>query len=182
MICHKWNGFRREVAEYMAEHQIPENEFRFLGIYEWQDIYNKVLNRFVDGKYALGHGLHWANIEDGFKKDIDRIYDFAYQHKDSYQWLEKLPDIVKCDKVYLLLEDGERQYSKYWIAECVPYVVHLVINDTYLSEDYYITDKKFNLLITENHHEIVHIIWKGLDREIIETVVFSKSAPAFIQH
>lgn len=165
----KWTGFRREVAEYMTEHKISENDFRFLGMYEWQNIYNQVLERFLDGQYARDYGLHWSNIQNGFQKGIGRIYDFAYQNENFYKWLQKLPEIVKCDSVYLLLEDDERD-TKYWIAECNPAVVYLVICDTYLSADYYITDKKFNWLITENHHEIVHIIGEGLDVGAIEKV------------
>lgn len=130
-----------------------------------------MLERFVDGEYARKCGLHWSNIENGFRNGIGRIYDFAYQNEESYKWLERLPEIVSCEKVYLLLEDDKGQRSKYWVAECNPAVVHLVINDTYLSEDYYITDKKFNWLITENHHEIVHMIGTGLDVEIIRKVV-----------
>lgn len=169
-LSHKWTGFRRELAEYMAEHKIPERDFRFLGIYEWKNVYDKVLEHFVDGQYARACGLHWSNIENGFQRDIGRIYDFAYEGENSWQWLERLPEIVKCEKVYLFLEDDERQRSKYWIAVCSPAVVHLVINDTYLSGDYYITDKKFNWLITENHHEIVHMIGRGLDVKVIEDV------------
>lgn len=168
-LFHKWTGFRRELAEYMTEHRISENDFRFLGIYEWQNIYDKVLQNFVDGQYAKDYGLHWSNIENGFRKDVDKIYDFTYQNEDSYKWLEKLPEIVKCDKVYILLEDDER-HAKYWIAECSPAVIDLVINDTYSVGDYYITDKKFNWLITENHHGIVDIIGKGLDLKIIENI------------
>ena len=79
--------------------------------------------------------------------------------------------LLRClQKVYLFLEDDGWQRPKYWIAECRPNIVHLVMNDTYLSADYYITDKKFNWLITENHHEIVHIIGIGLDVEVIKDI------------
>lgn len=167
---HEWSGFRQELSQYMTEHKIPETEFRFVNIYKWKNIYDKVLEHFIDGQYAKAHGLHWANVEDGFKKGLDRIYVFSYRKKDSYKWLERLPEIVKCEKVYLLLEAWNRQDHKYWIAECSPAVVDLVINDTYLSEDYYITDKKFNWLITGNHHDVVQMIGSGLDVGVIETI------------
>lgn len=69
----KWNGFRREVAEYLNENQISENEFRFLGIYEWQNVYGRVLERFIDSSYAKTCGLHWSNIENGFRRGMDSI-------------------------------------------------------------------------------------------------------------
>ena len=166
-IYHKWTGLRLEVAEYITKNNISEEDFRFLGIYEWQDIYDKVLEHFVDEQYARKCGLYWSNIENGFRKDIDKIYGFAYKKQDSYKWMERLSEIVKCEKVYLLLEEDS---SKYWIAECNPAIIDFIVNDTYSVEDYYITDKKFNWLITENHSEVIQFIGNGLDLETIKGV------------
>jgi hypothetical protein len=60
--------------------------------------------------------------------------------------------------VYLLLEESS---GKHWIAECRTEVVHLIINEAIWGIDYYITDKKFNWLITENHHEFVQFLAKN---------------------
>lgn len=76
---------------------------------------------------------------------------------------------MKCEKVYLLLEE-DKQRTKYWIAECNPAVIHLIINEALEMIDYYIVDKKFNWLITENHHDLVQFIGNGLDAETIKTV------------
>lgn len=171
----KWTGLRLEIVEYMAQHNILENNFRFLGIYEWQNVYNKVLEHFVEEQYSRKYGLHWSNIENGFQKNIDKIYSFQVGVKNylSYEWLKILPQIIKDEKIYLILEDAE--LPKYWAAECSPSVVELVINDTYSAEDYYITDKKFNWLITGNHHDVIQFIGKGLDLEIIKKAVMRTS-------
>lgn len=168
---HKWNGLRLEVVEYCKKNHISENDFRLLGILEWENVYDKVLEHFVEERYARKCGLYWSNINHGFQKDITRIYIFQEGSKGnaSYEWIEKLPEIVKCEKVYLLLEE-DRQSVKYWIAECSPAVVPLIINEALGMIDYYITDKKFNWLITENHHDIVQFIGEGLDVEIIKNV------------
>lgn len=166
---HKWKGLRLEIAEYCRDNQILKEDFRFLGIYEWQNVYDKVLEHFVDEQYARKTGLYWANINGGFRQDIHRIYGFqeGVGNNLSYEWIEKLPEIVKCEKVYLLLEEDSQ---KYWIAECNPAVVCLIINEALGYIDYYITDKKFNWLITENHHDFVQFLGEGLDVNIIETV------------
>ena len=123
------------------------------GMCEWKNIYDKVLKHFVDEEYARRYGLYWSNIEGGFQKDMQPIYMFLEggENSASYEWIERLHEIVKCEKVYLLLEEY-KQRAKYWIAECNPKIVHLIINDAVEPTDYYITDKKFNWLITENHH------------------------------
>ncbi len=166
---HKWNGIRLEIAEYCRDNQISIEDFRFLGIYEWQNVYDKVLEHFVDEQYARKAGLYWSNINGGFRQDIHRIYGFqeGMGNNLSYEWIEKLPEIVKCEKVYLLLEED---IQKYWIAECNPAVVCLIINEALGHLDYYITDKKFNWLITENHHDFVQFLGEGLDVNIIEKV------------
>lgn len=139
-LFHKWEGLRLELAQYTAEHNIYENTFRFLGIYEWQNVYSKVLEAFVDEQYSRTNGIHWSNINNGFRKDIDVIYYFQIHPENNitYEWIKKLPEII---------------------------------NDTYSVKDYYITDKKFNWLITENHHDIIKFLGKGLDKNKIKTVV-----------
>ena len=170
-IYSKWKGVRLEVANYCKDN-ISKEDFRFLGIYEWQNVYENVLKYFIDERYARECGLYWSNISGGFKKDIDKIYSFqeGALNNASYEWIEKLSDIVKCEKVYLLLEE-DKQRAKYWIAECNPDIIHLIINEAIYPADYYITDKKFNWLITENHHDIVQFIGKGLDIDVIKRVV-----------
>lgn len=165
----KWKGLRLEIAEYCRDNQISKEDFRLLDMYEWKNVYDKLLEHFVDERYARKCGLCWANIENGFRQDINRIYGFQEGVAGylSYEWIEKLPDIVKCEKVYLVLEEGG-QHAKYWIAECNPAVVHLIINESIYLDDYYITDKKFKWLITKNHHDSVHFIGEGLDMRIIE--------------
>lgn len=166
---HKWNGLRLEITLYCQKKRISQDDFCFLGIHEWQNVYDKVLEHFVDEQYARRNGLYWANTNGGFRQDIPRIYVFqeGVSNNLSYEWIEKLPEIVKCDKVYLLLEEGSQ---KYWIAECSPSVVCLIINEAMGHIDYYITDKKYNWLISANHHDIVQFIGDGLETNVIEKV------------
>ncbi len=97
-----------------------------MNIYNWKNIYDNVVKNFVDDRYARNYGLHWANTENGFQKNIDEIYAFqaGVKNKASCDWIERLPEIVKCEKVYLLLEE-KKQRAKYWIAECSPSIIHI---------------------------------------------------------
>ena len=175
-LFHDWKGLRLEIAEYVRDNNISEDEFRFLGIYEWQDVYDRMLAHFVDEQYARKYGLHWVNTSCAVQKNIDKIYSFQLNvdQNCSCEWLERLPEIVLCEKLYLFLEE-HRQHSKYWIAECNPAVIYLMINDTYSVNDYYITDKKFNWLITGDHHDIIQFWGEGLDLETIKKVCTKQS-------
>ena len=165
----RWDGLRLEVTCYCKKKDIPESDFSFLGFYEWQNVYGRLLKKFVDDEYASKHGIYWSNIEEGFRKDIDKIYSFVEGNENhaSYEWIESLTEIVGCEKIYLFLEE-DRQTAKYWVAECSPTIVHLIINDAIYPTDYYMTNKKFDWLITENHHDVVQFIGKGLDVDIIK--------------
>ena len=41
-LFHDRKGLRLELAEYVRDNNISEDEFRFLGIYEWQDVYDVI--------------------------------------------------------------------------------------------------------------------------------------------
>lgn len=165
-----WTGIRLEVSEYCRDHQISEKDFRFLGMNEWQNVYEKVLDTFVDGQYARRKGLHWANVDGGFKEVPEYAFRLGTDGKSGYEWLEKLPEIVGCDRVYMLLEESGMQ-AKYWIAECNPKVIEGIINDALTRCDYFIVDKKFKWMITENHHEVVQFIGSVFDGTTIDKMI-----------
>ncbi len=54
------------------------------------------------------------------------------------------------------------------MAECNPEVIYQIINEALYPLDYYITDKKFNWLITENHHDVVQFLGQGISEETIK--------------
>lgn len=172
MSLHKWTDLRLELSQFCKENNISEDDFSFLGIYEWENVYKNMLKHFVDERYTQKYGIHWANINRGFKKDINKIYSFqmGIDNNKSYEWIEKFPKLVKDEKVYLFLEGND----KYWVAECSSKLVHFIVNESEYLEDYYITDKKFNWLITENHHDIITFIGKGLDLETIKQICEKK--------
>lgn len=170
----KWNDCRADISQYCRENKISREDFHFLGVYQWQNVYEKVLEHFIDWKYAKRNGLHWANTEGGFRCDLRRVYAFQAGVRDnlSYEWLGNLPEIVDCEKVYLLLEEAGQ---KYWVAECRPRVVCPIINQAIGYTDYYITDKKFSWIISENHHDIVQFWGDGLDADVIRK--YTKKRP-----
>ena len=63
---------------------------------------------------------------------------------------------------------SENDFRFLGIYECNPSVVYRIIDVN--PTDYYITNKKIDWLITEDHHDIVQFIGKGLDTDIIKSV------------
>ena len=112
-MYNKWTGLRLEITQYCQENNISENDFRFLGIYEWQNVYDRLLKNFVEERYAEKYGLYWSNIQAGFRNNIDKIYTFTVgsENNVSYEWIEKLSEIVKCETVYLFWRRKNRKQN-----------------------------------------------------------------------
>lgn len=147
------------------------NELLFMeyfDAYEFRQRDNEIFNK----KFSLDNDVkeNWANVEGGFKEVTEYSFRLGTNGKLGYEWLEKISEIVLCDRVYLLLEENG-MHAKYWIAECNLKVINCIINDTLTLGDYFIVDKKYKWLITENHHEVVQFIGSVFDGGNIDKIV-----------
>ena len=172
-LSDKWQGSRGDIAKYICDNGIEDDRIRLLPVNGWQGILKTVGDRFVDHSYFYTYGLHWANTNGGFRDDVPVVFAFreGLQDTASYEWSERLSEIVGEQMVYLLIEEPG---GKFTVCECISSAVYLVINEAVYPSDYYITDKKFNWLISENHHDVVMFLGESLDVEKIKAVVIKK--------
>ena len=64
----KWKGLRLELAQYVRDNKISQEDFRLLGIYEWHNLYYRAL-------YICLHFYHHykqAQRNSGNKKDLGK--------------------------------------------------------------------------------------------------------------
>lgn len=152
-----WNEYkgllRKEVQSYCKNNFIEDEEFHFLSIYQWQNVYDKILENFADYKWALHNGLHWLNTNGICKKNMC----YAFDSREQWDWILKLSDILDNadEMLYLALEEGSGQKSKFWIAEGKPEIIAKLLCEGLFEDDYYIVDKKYRWMITRNHHGVV---------------------------
>lgn len=145
---------RKEIQQYCKEKAIPETEFHFLSIHKWEDVYNKIVTNFKEKEWISKNGLHWLNISCSYSKEIC----YSLRDYECWEWSLKLPDIVgKDDFIYLVLEENG-QINKFWVTEGKPKVIAELIYEECFDSDYYIVDKKFQWMISRNHHEYVHFV------------------------
>lgn len=171
-----WNnyegGLRIAVQRFCDENHIDEETFRFLSIYQWEDVYRKVIGNFVDKSHGYQAGLHWLNTNGVFRKDkeIQAVFD----SRDSWGWVLGLPGLVDegNERAYLLLEESG-QRPKFWIGEGTLEGIARILEEGLYSSDYYIVDKKYRWMITCNHHEAVLFVGDGLNMDRIEDLVAS---------
>lgn len=157
-IFNEYKGqLRKEIQIYCKENGIGENEFHFLSIYGWEDVYIKIMLSFGEYKYVSRNGLHWMNTNCAYNREIT----YSFCSADQWEWILKLPEMVGNEEmIYLVLEErGQR--SKFWIAEGKPAVIAHLLNEGFFESDYYIVDKKFQWMIAREHHCCVHFIGDG---------------------
>lgn len=156
---------RIDIQKYCQAHNIGNDKFHFVSIYNWQDIYNKVVENFVDKTRNYNPDLHWLNTNGTFQKD--KTIQYAFDSRNQWNWVLKIPTFVEnCDDTAYLLIEGDS--TKYWIAEGDLKTISEIIYNELFYGDYYIVDKKYHWMITYNHEEIVLFIGDGLRMNEIE--------------
>lgn len=169
-----------DIQKYCKEHGIEKDKFHFVNIFKWQDIYNKIIDNFVDKTKNYNPDLHWLNTNGTFRKD--KTIQYAFDSRNQWSWILKLPKFVenRNDTAYLLIEGS----SKYWVSEGNLKTIAEIIYEELFSDDYYIVDKKYRWMITCNHHECVLFVGDGLimnEIEKLKTLYIKKYEPSYCE-
>lgn len=64
----KWKGLRLELAQYVRDNKISQEDFRLLGIYEWQNVHDRALDICLH----IYHHYKQAQRNSGKKKDLGK--------------------------------------------------------------------------------------------------------------
>ena len=136
--------------------KIPTEKFHFVSMYNWEDIYQKVLSNFADWKWIRQNkSLHWLNVNGILAKDV--VVRYSFDSRDQWDWILKLPDLIGDNIVYLLIEE----VSKFWVAQGDPTTIAQILHEGLYDLDYYIVDRKYQWMITCNHHQMILFMQKG---------------------
>lgn len=146
---------RKEIQSYCKDNSIKNEDFHFLSLYQWQNVYDKILENFADYAWTRHNGLHWLNTNGIYKKSVC----YSFDSREQWDWILKLPDMLENteEMLYFVLEE-EGQKSKFWIAEGKMKTIAQIIYEGLFDDDYYIVDKKYRWMITRNHHGVVAFV------------------------
>ena len=128
----------KEIETALKELNIDSGLFRRLGKEENEQLYKKLLSRFVNS----GDRRWWW---EDFKLPS---YQFE-EHPDKLIQLKELLENVK-DNVWFMPEDDENNF--YPIYDADPKLIPDILGECSFFE-YYIIGKNENWLICENHHD-----------------------------
>ena len=156
--------------ELIKKCDISKVRFHKLKSNQWENVYQKITDKFADKTKTWKNGLHWANTNGYSPKSMKNF--LGCYHVDYATWFYQLPQIIPEDTmVYFLIDRGGDWYSgeEFWIFESyLPELIKVlcILNETAFLNfgflDYYIVSKKFKWIIGLNHHDIASFVGEGI--------------------
>ena len=141
------------------------NRLRFFEVAKqsYQDVLDRITDHFVDKTSDWKNDIHWANM--GYYKPELRIqyYNLDKENISRDDFRRKLLFIVPTVKypVWFLVEGTKNYTHKYWVYEGYVPEISMILNETSFN-DFYIVSKKYEWLISINHHNILSLVGENL--------------------
>lgn len=153
---------RQDIEKTIKEFSLNRDRIFEVSKQDYKQILQKIEEIFV----FHGETIHWANM--GYYNP--KLPVWTIDCRDNRLWFEKLNKIIPNPKsaVYVLFEEIGRQRPKYWVFEMYLEELNIILNESIVN-DYYIVSKKYDWLISENHHDIVSFVGKGFHLSPIKT-------------
>jgi len=137
-------SIRKDIERAIKELQINRDDFQEISKLRWKEILLKVVECFVQ-KTHYTHDLHWA-----WNRLKEPCNILRFDNNNGYRYIEELID----DKyVWFITEDSS---GKFWLYEGKPEIISKVIEESYYIDEYYIVSKKYEWILCEDHHQIIH--------------------------
>lgn len=146
---------RDEVEKIIKELHLNRSRIFEVSHLKYREIIEKTVDTFIIKDHYYHNkkteaALHWSNIENRFKPEFYHIVKAG--NGSEYCDFPKL--IPENEQIYVLLEDN---YEKFWVYEMYVGELVTVLDNLYYC-DYYIVSKKFRWLISEDHHQGIHLV------------------------
>ncbi len=135
---------RLEIEVLIKEHQINRNKLFEVRKDQWKDILSNIEERFL-AKAHYTHGLHWGWNRLNEPKYTVRFVDQPYNY---------IKNIIEDEYVWFIVEDV---FDKMWVYEGTRETIFEVIPELCHLNEYFLVSKKYQWLICEDHHEIIHL-------------------------
>ena len=151
---------RDEVEQVVKQLKIDRVRFFEVSKQSYMQIIKNTEDAFVDKSKRWNEDIHWANMGH-YRSELNVVTEIMQEWPS---WIEKLPRIIPTPNkpVYALFEDVKAYTPKYWLYEAYICELMLVLNET-CHFDFYIVSKKFDWLISVNHHDVISYVGDNLE-------------------
>lgn len=144
---------RNDIERVIKELGLDRSKLFEVPKLRWEEILRNVIEEFV-------HKTHYTNeLHMAWNRFKDPQVIMRFHNDDGYKYIA---DLVDDAYVWFIVEDNK---DKLWVYEGMPDVIIKVIGDAYFIDEYYIISKKYEWILCEDHHRILHGVGdKILDR------------------
>ena len=153
-------GYQRdEIEKCIKKFNVDRNRFYEVSKHSHKQIIKQIEDAFVDKSNRWSKDIHWSNM--GYYRPDLKCF---MKTMDNWNWVNRLSEIIPslCTSVYVLFEDAETYESKYWLYEAYISELITILNESALWGDFYIVSKKYEWLISLNHHDVISCIGGSL--------------------
>lgn len=147
LLRKNWSNLRTEIAAIISQKEIPKEDFRPLSTNEdWEQIGNNITNIFCNLSYSPKKP---AWLWTDFKLDTFSIPNLT-ERPENY--LDKL--VNNQENVWYIINETINESDKFWFYEGKIKTIQIIINESWFNE-LYVVSKKYEWLITINHHDVL---------------------------
>lgn len=139
-----WTSLRQEIEAICREFEIPESDFKPIGINQWKDYQIKFEENFVIRRhYTSSFNWYW----ESFNQE-----SFSIQfRRNPYPVLNEL--IESKENLVFFINDRIHERSKFWFYKAKIGAIQKIIEESFDVDEYYICSEKMDWVLCVNHHD-----------------------------
>lgn len=147
---------REEITTVAKELGLSSGELREVDKLAYQSILGAIAERFTEIRHHSQRDvLHWA---------WERLKGPTASLPVDWETRPRvLKQLVEDEVIWLVVED---RHNKMWLYEGKRDAVLRVLEELVMLDEYYIVSKKFEWLLVEDHHEVLH----GTGPKVVEAL------------
>ncbi|MBK8393857.1 MAG: hypothetical protein IPL26_01235 [Leptospiraceae bacterium] len=147
-----WTNMRQEIEKLRKEMNISLDDFKPIGINQWQEIQKTIEKNFVKlTHYTNKFHWYWAC----FSQDSYSIQCKIHPHKYLDKVFEKENDLL------FFVSDQVHETPKFWFYKGKLPAIQKIIEESYCIGEYYFASERMDWLLCVNHHH--YLIGTGDD-------------------
>ncbi|MGR6542602.1 DUF6756 family protein [Paenibacillus tundrae] len=141
---------RLEIEELIKKCSINRQELFEVRKDQWKSILDHIEKHFLK-KTHYTQDLHWG---------WNRLREPHYALRFNEQPYRSIKEIIADEWIWFIAEDYN---DKMWIYEGDKNIIFdKIIPELYHLDEYFLVSKKYEWLVCEDHHEIVHFSGEGI--------------------
>ncbi len=146
---------RDEIENIVKKENLDRKRIFEVSHLKYRKIIDKIIDTFLlknSPRYwhytkSQNEIIHWANIDGRINAS-----EYVVKAESEFTYRDLADILPDSEPFYVLLEDWN---DKYWLYEMYAGEIVTVLDNLGYG-DYYIVSKKFNWLISEDHHQGIH--------------------------